>query len=118
MKKGWILSGFLVLLLAIVIVPLTACGGTSDLVGNWQNVERVQVYIKFFSDGTAVMGDETGQFTCTYEETGDKEITLTLTSIHGETAGGGQQVVFKYSISGDELTLITGNVPVTFTRVK
>ncbi len=118
MKNRWILVTLLVLLLAIATVALSSCGGgVPELVGNWQNVEKSHVYINFSSDGTAEMGDETGVYICTYEGTGDKEVTMTLKSISGDTASSGQQVIIEYSLSGDELTITTRNFPATFKRV-
>ena len=118
MKKGWILSGFLVLLLALVAVALTACGGTSPLIGKWQHVEEEELKIEFFSDGRFEIGNEPFLFSGTYEETGDKEVTLTLTGVNGEEADEEDLAVFEYSFSDDELTLDDGDDPVTFTRVK
>lgn len=119
MKNRRILSGLLVLLLAIAAIGLTACGGTSPLVGKWQYTEE-DLYIEFFNDGQFEMGnlDESIVFSGTYEETGDKEVTLTLVSFNGEDIDEEEPTVLEYSFSGDELTLDDGEEPITFTRVK
>jgi hypothetical protein len=118
MKTRWILSGMLILLLALAAVAMTACGGASPLVGKWQSTELEEAYIEFFSDGQMEMGSESLVYSCTYEETGDKEITLTLVGINGEDADEEEQVVLEYSFSGDELTLDDGETPITFTRME
>jgi hypothetical protein len=117
MKTRWIISGLLILLLALTAVTLTACGGSSPLVGKWEYAEE-DVYMEFFNDGQMEMGDGYTTMMCTYEETGDKEITLTLVSINGEAMGEEQDVILEYSISGDELTLDDGEIPITLTRMK
>ena len=107
----------IILLLVIIGVALTACGSTtSPLVGKWQPTED-EGYIEFFSDGKFEMGDEYQTFTGTYEETGDKEVTLTLESYNGEPTVEDESVILEYSFSGDELTLDDGESPVTFIRV-
>jgi hypothetical protein len=119
MKKGLIISGLLVLLLAIAAVGLTACAGSSPLVGKWQYAEE-DVYLEFFNDGQFEMGmiDESIVYSGTYEETGDKEVTLTLSSVNGEAVDAEELAVLEYSFSGDELTLDDGDEPVTFTRME
>ncbi|MGD9142705.1 MAG: DUF5640 domain-containing protein [Dehalococcoidia bacterium] len=117
MKTRWILSGLLILLLVLAAVTLTACGGASSLVGKWEYAEE-EVYMEFFNDGQMEMGDGYTTMICTYEETGDKEITLTLVSVNGEVMDGEEDVVLEYSISGDELTLDDGETPITVTRMK
>ena len=76
------------------------------------------MYIEFFSDGRVDMGVESLVFSCTYEETGDKEITLTVVSVNGVVADEEDPIVLEYSFSGDELTLTDGVDPETFTRIK
>jgi hypothetical protein len=117
MKKRVILLGLLTLLLALAVVALTACGGPS-LVGKWQYIGDEAAYIEFSSDGLMEMGDGYSTITGTYEETGDKEITLTLPTISGEAGDEYEKIVLEYSFSGDMLTLDDGETPITFTRKK
>jgi ABC-type glycerol-3-phosphate transport system substrate-binding protein len=118
MENGWHHFGLTILLLAITAIGLTACGETSPLVGKWQYTEGVEAYIEFFNDGQMEMGDGYSTMIGTYEETGDKEVTLTLLSINGEDVDEEEQVVLKYSISGDDLTMDDGEYPITFTRME
>ena len=118
MKRGMILSGLLMLSLALAIVALTACGGNSPLVGKWQLAEDEERYIEFFNDGKMEMGDESYTFSCTYEETGEKEITVTLLTINGEEPDNKEPFVLECSISGDKLVLDDGEVAGTFKRMK
>jgi hypothetical protein len=117
MKIRKVLSGLLVLMLAFSIVALAACAGASPLVGKWQFVEEEGYFIEFFNDGQMEMGSEDLTFVCAWEETGEKEITLTLISINGEEAEE-EPVVLEYSISGDELTLDDGDSATIFSREK
>ena len=118
LKKGANITGILITLLAIVAVVLTGCTGATPLTGKWQYGEYGETYyLEFFSDGQAEMSDEYIVISCTYEETGDKEITLTLVGINGEAIDE-EEVVLEYSIIGDELTLDDGQNPITFTRAK
>ena len=118
LKKGANITGILVTLLAIVAVVLTGCTGATPLTGKWQYGEYEETYyLEFFTDGQAEMSDEYIVISCPYEETGDKEITLTLVGINGEAVDE-EDVVLEYNIIGDELTLDDGKDPITFTRAK
>jgi len=100
--------GVLIMLLLIIIgVMATACESpSSSLVGKWQ-FTQAEGYIEFFSDGKFEVQDEDGNYTGTYEETGDKQITLTLEldSQLIENAFLYPQRILEYSISGNELKL-------------
>ena len=117
MKNRRYHAGLIISLLVIIGVALTACGETSPLVGKWERVED-DAYIEFFSDGKADIWHETYLYSCTYEETGDNEVTLTPVSINGQPVDEEEPLVLEYSFSGDELTLTNGGDPETFTRVK
>jgi hypothetical protein len=118
MKKGIILAWLSVLLIAIIAVTLTACGEKSPLIGKWQYVEDEGMYFEFFSDGRVEMGVEPNLFSGTYEETGEKEVTLTLVSLNGEIADESEQLVLEYSFSEDDLVLTNGEATATFIPVK
>jgi hypothetical protein len=64
------------------------------------------------------MGVEPNLFSGTYEETGDKEITLTLVSLNGKIADEPEQLVLEYSFPDDDLVLTNGEATATFTPVK
>lgn len=115
MKTRKVLTGLLVLVLVVSAAALAACSGKSPLVGKWQYVEEEGYYIEFFNDGQMKMGTEDLTFVCAWEETGEKEITLTLLSVNGEEAEE-DPVVLEYSVSGDELTLDDGEEAIIFTR--
>ena len=117
MKTRTILTGLIVLMLVLSVIALTACGG-SPLVGKWLLVEDEERYIEFFNDGKMEMGDESYTFGCTYEETGEKEITVTLLTVNGEEPNNKEPFVLEYSISGDELVLDDGEVTGTFKLMK
>ena len=118
MKNRWILAGLLVSLLALVAGALTACGGSSPLIGKWQYVEDEEMFIEFFKDGQVDMGDESNVLSGTYEETDDKGVTLSLEILNGEMADETREIDLEYSFFGDRLTLTDGNDPATFTRAE
>jgi hypothetical protein len=115
MKARRTLTGLLVMVLVLSVMALTACGG-SPLVGKWLLAEDEEHYIEFFDDGKMEMGDESYTFGCTYEETGEKEITVTLLAVNGEEQANDEPFVLEYSISGNELTLDDGEGVGTFKR--
>ena len=118
MIKGRILKVILVLMLVILVASVGGGCGPS-LAGKWEYIQDGETYfIEFFNDGQVEMGGDSIVFASTYEETGDKEITMTLVSVNGVAVEEEQEVVLEYSISGDDLTLDDGVDPVTFTRVK
>jgi hypothetical protein len=64
------------------------------------------------------MGVEPNLFSGTYEETGEKEVTLTLVSLNGEIADESEQLVLEYNFSEDDLVLTNGEATATFIPVK
>jgi len=106
----------ILLLAAIIVMALTACGSSSPLVGKWQFTEGPG-YLEFFSNGKFEMQAGSEQVTGKYKESGGNQVTLTPDSQYIEESDEYEPVTLEYSFSGDELILDDGWSPISFTRV-
>lgn len=93
---------FLVFLLAMSMLSITACGGTAKkLVGTWsRSGERITLY----SDGSFSLDGESGDWSVV----NDDELKLTI--------DGSIETYTIVSVDGSNLTLGLGNSSYTFTK--
>lgn len=113
-----------VLMVSVFSLALLGCGGSSSsptepsasIVGTWRNTDDSGETLTFNADGTFILteGDNTSA-SGTYTTQGSNiEFRITSSSISDMPAG--TTMTGTYSISGNTLTLNTGET-MTFTRV-
>jgi hypothetical protein len=104
MKNNWRLVLALAVL-GVIAVLLTACAGASNrpdynLYGSWREAKTGTV-LEFHQDGTMIVPQTAGIASVRYDFSGAGSILISQTP---DTAAD-QRIEWKYTISGDTLTL-------------
>ena len=115
MKKVLKLAGLV--LMAVVIVAISAGCAKPSIVGYWQSNNNLDTYLEFTQEGTLIVDEGNNVFTGTYEIVSDNYLKMEMSGLAGLLLAFIGDTV-KYEVTDTELTLTKNNNSKTFKRVK
>ena len=96
--------------LFFMVILLTACAGTSKIVGSWVDSDGGKY--EFYKDGSMTISTLGITMSGSYELIDRETLKMSLEGL----LGLGGSTIFNYKVSGDQLTLATGDLTIVLGR--